>query len=255
MKKSRRNCKLDLSDNCFSRTNAKCVNYEGVLSEYSELDPEQCLDVEEVIEDLGNIVDDIKDAIDVSEAGCCLRYTASDEETGLVIKDVVLAHEGLICDIMDKLDNISEDSVGCGSEVDECGNKVDCCKILKKHSFGVGENTLSSGDYWENLVHPSYSDLFYKLEKKGTYKVSVEMNYKFNAGGSIYIGLSVNDTYPMNNPFTKTEVFNAVSGVEHMSTDFIYDGIKGDILSIKLNCNLSKNVKVTMVKMIVEKVK
>ena len=150
-KKSNRNCKLDLSDGCFSRNSAKCVDYEGILSEYSELDPESnCLDVEEVIEDLSNIVDDIKDAIDVSEQGCCITYTPSNEEVGLVIKDVTSAHEGMICDLVDRVDKLEENCKGggsCQSSVDECGNAIDCCNILKKYAFGVGVNQLNNEKY------------------------------------------------------------------------------------------------------------
>lgn len=257
-KKSNRSCKLDLSDSCFSRISAKCVDYEGTLSEYSELDPESnCLDIEEVVEDINNIIDDIKDAIDVSEQGCCLTYTPSDEETGLVIKDVISAHEGLICELLDDVAELKENCGGngnCGGGVDECGNPIDCCDILKKYAFSTETVDLPNSGVWvDSLTFPS-SDLFYKLDKKGVYKITVEVDYQTDV--SIKLGLSVNNNSPQTNPFSFVILNSPSNGVvvEHAVTHFIHDGLNGDMLTLKFAWNGS-DLAVLGVKMIIEKIK
>lgn len=256
-KKSSRSCKLDLSDSCFSRISAKCVDYEGTLSEYSELDPESnCLDIEEVIEDLSNIVDDIKDAIDVSELGCCLTYTPSDEEKGLVIKDVVSAHEGLICELLDDVAELKENCGGnsnCSNGVDECGNPIDCCDILKKYAFSTQIVFLPDSGVWVDSMTFVSSDLFYKLEKKGVYKVNVEVEYSTES--VIKVGLSVNNNIPQPNPFAFTTLSTSNPVVQqHSNTTFIYDGIKGDMLTLKF-ARTNTDSEIVQVKMIIEKVK
>src|SRR5699024_9009334 len=107
-----RDCKLSIKNTCFSRTNAKCVDYDGCIQEYSTLDKEKCYNSEDIICELGNLVDEINNSIDVSSLGCCMTYTADDEEKGLLIKEVLSAHEGMLCDHEERLNNLE----------DNCGN-------------------------------------------------------------------------------------------------------------------------------------
>ncbi len=52
---------------CGKEVFAVCTKYQGDISENSELFEEECLDVQQVIEDLYTMIDDIKEEIDLTD--------------------------------------------------------------------------------------------------------------------------------------------------------------------------------------------
>ena len=106
--------------NCGIRTPATCVFYNLELPEISKLKVlEDCITIEETTEDIYNILDFIIDDIDTSELGKkCLDYKKSknkyrpDKEI-ILVKDVLLKLEDVICELKDK------DSNNCDT-IDKC---------------------------------------------------------------------------------------------------------------------------------------
>ncbi len=59
-------CQDKIKNRC-KKVYAKCVAYESTVPEWSGLVDEECLDIEQVVDDLYEIVGEIKEEIDVSE--------------------------------------------------------------------------------------------------------------------------------------------------------------------------------------------
>src|SRR6478609_11547499 len=77
-----------------SKSFAVCVAYEGTLSQYTELDSDNCYNVEEVIEDLTAILDNVKDQLNLEELeGGCITYPAGEKE----LIDYLQAMQNFIC--------------------------------------------------------------------------------------------------------------------------------------------------------------
>lgn len=94
-----------LKYNCGTRTNARCVFYEGYLPEHSKLKDEDCVTIEETTDELYHTQEDILDSIDLSSLGkLCLEYDNSTDK--LKVKEVLLAIEKEIC----KLKSASEEN-------------------------------------------------------------------------------------------------------------------------------------------------
>ena len=55
-----------IKNRCGKPNYAKCVDYQGDIPEWSDLEQNGCNDIEEVIEDLYSNVGDIKELLDVS---------------------------------------------------------------------------------------------------------------------------------------------------------------------------------------------
>lgn len=87
-------CKKYQKRETCSKTYATCVEYLGQLSEYTELDQDSCHDVEEVIEDLTNILDGVKDELNLETlVGSCITYPAGDKK----LIDYLTAIQDFIC--------------------------------------------------------------------------------------------------------------------------------------------------------------
>jgi len=56
-----------IKHNCGKKNYAKCINYEGEVPEFTNLEDTDCLDIEEVIEDAYSLIEDIKEEIDLSD--------------------------------------------------------------------------------------------------------------------------------------------------------------------------------------------
>lgn len=73
---------------------AVCVEYQGNLSEYTELDSDTCHDVEQVIEDITTILDGVKDQLNLEELeGGCITYPPGEK----VLIDYLQAMQDFIC--------------------------------------------------------------------------------------------------------------------------------------------------------------
>ena len=93
----------NLKYNCGSKTNARCVGYDGYLPEYSKL--EDCVTIEETTEELYENQEKIYESIDLSNLGKnCITYNKKDEK--LKVKEALFTIETEIC----KLKNQDEES-------------------------------------------------------------------------------------------------------------------------------------------------
>lgn len=251
-KKKGRDCKVSLSDRCLQRSSAKCVDYEGELSEHTELDSESCHNVEDVIEDINNIIDDIKDAIDVTGLGCCLDYEAEDEEVGLTVRDVLVTHEGVLCDFEERITELEKgggNSSNCGS-VNECGEPTNGCDIFEYSNFGIGSQVIDSRSFqtFKAISSIAYNGLQYKFKKRGKYKVTVEIDANTDTNG-LAVGISSNNQEPETNPFSQI----ALRGQLHHSITFLVDAKKNDDLKLKFKL-LEGTVDLNFVKILIEKI-
>jgi hypothetical protein len=70
------NCNNKIKHTCAgTQVSALCTKYESTVSEHSNLNDEDCLDVQEVIEDIYSITEDIYSKIDVSElSNDCITF-------------------------------------------------------------------------------------------------------------------------------------------------------------------------------------
>ena len=84
---------------CGQRLNSVCVFYDGYIPEDSDLSGEECITVEETIDDLYHMIDDIKENIDLSDLGDkCIDY--DEEEPGKIkVKEALIKFEELICEL------------------------------------------------------------------------------------------------------------------------------------------------------------
>ena len=120
-------CKDKTSNICIDSINARCVDYEGEVSENSEL--EGCINQHEVNEDIYNQLDDITDTSELGDA--CLDYTETDGE--VLLSTVLLKFEEEICALKGEEDNespnptdidITSFNLDFGCLVDPCGSQI-----------------------------------------------------------------------------------------------------------------------------------
>ena len=89
---------------CGKEVFAVCTKYQGTVSENSELFEEECLDVQEVIEDLYTMIDDIKEEIDMSELDNeCLTIAENSK-----VKDVIQLLITTICQQQEQIQSQQE---------------------------------------------------------------------------------------------------------------------------------------------------
>lgn len=229
----KRKCKPDISNRCFARVNAKCVDYEGKVHNCSEYDDDDCINVEEAIEDLTEKVNDL--CLGDFEGEGCIEYEAEDPDVGITLKDILTAHDKEICALKEGTvdDGGSEDEY----EVDDCGNlikKKSCCDILKHKVAYADGKVLVEWLSWDNI--PGV-DLSYKIQRDGTYKITVEAVYK-GAGETMRIlheGISVNGNNPLPNLFESTVKKVALQIEFPFTTLYVIDNLKkDDVLDLKL---------------------
>ena len=100
--------------NCGARQNAKCVQYDGYLPEYSLLDGD-CVNIEETTEELYKNQETILDAIDLKDLGKdCIDYSEFQVGTPLKVNEALQTLEKEICE----LKSITEDSSSNDLELD-----------------------------------------------------------------------------------------------------------------------------------------
>lgn len=212
-------CKPTLSDRCLATMNAKCVDYEGILRENSTLEEDDCINVEEVIEDIIIAVDQNTADLNFTEFGCCIEYEVSDTDRGLTLKDVVGTHESMLCDIVKRLDGeqVEEGCNKCGEDNCEDDN---CCETLKKFDSLSSPLTISSSNWTNN----NSTELQYKATKSGTYKFTFELGINTSSSAlSFTAGLSLNGFAPESSLFSQVVVnssnSNTVTFISKMSTN------------------------------------
>ena len=128
-----------LKHTCGIKTPSRCVFYDLELPEFSKLNIlNDCITIEETTDDLYNLTDLILSSIDTKDLGKqCLNYKVSQNkykpsENIIFIKDILLKFEEEICDLKNKLNSGSDESLEldfkCLTGV--CNNEIDSLKDL-----------------------------------------------------------------------------------------------------------------------------
>lgn len=133
-------CNDKLSNTCGKKHNARCVDYEGILHDNTELDSCNCHSVHDVLEDIGLSLNDINEQIDLSNLGSdCITYN-KDSKGRIIVNEALGKIEEELC----KLKNTVEDtdSTGCPSIFSE---DISCLNL----DFGC--LTTPCGDSITNL--------------------------------------------------------------------------------------------------------
>lgn len=80
-------------------TYSKCTKYEGILSEHSSLSEDDCLDIEQIAEDLYSIIDAIKEDINLENLeNTCITF--ANKTPSYVIEQMY----NKICELQTTLD-------------------------------------------------------------------------------------------------------------------------------------------------------
>ena len=113
------NCGNKVKHTCGGVQNfALCTKYEGSISEQSSLLEDDCLDVQEVIEDIYNITEDIYSKINMSELdNDCITFTEPRSPTSVIAQiytkicqlvDLVETQQITINTMQEEIDNLQE---------------------------------------------------------------------------------------------------------------------------------------------------
>ena len=107
---------------CGDKMSSICTMYEGELPNWSELNNELCVTIEETTEELYKQVSEIKEDLDTSNLGeACLQYP-NNENTKQ--KDVNLVFEKTLCDLLGIVKDSSNSILACDLNyeglVEEC---------------------------------------------------------------------------------------------------------------------------------------
>lgn len=75
--------------NTCSKSYATCVQYQGTIPEYSELDQEDCLDVEQVIEDIYSEITTLKEDSDLENLrDGCITYASGEIKVNTALENI-----------------------------------------------------------------------------------------------------------------------------------------------------------------------
>lgn len=112
-----------------SRNYATCIDWEGTVNTQSELDSEDCLNMDEVTQDIYNQLEEI----DLSALGEeCLTYFL-DVNSKTIVKNVLLKFEKEICNLKTEVAELKNkpicdmplgDCVDTLCLVDDCGDPI-----------------------------------------------------------------------------------------------------------------------------------
>lgn len=252
-KKIKNYCKPTIKDTCLSRINLTCTDYDGILPEGSEYDEDSCLTGQDIIEDIIGILDEHTDQLDVSDFGCCIEYTPANEEDGLVIKDILSKHENILCHL---LENCCKDN--CNTTDNENNNCNDCDN-LTENDIGLVFNTTGVGDIILNSSYSVFNPILsyllnYKTKVKGTYKITLDIDYVGNNSSSekFEVGINIDGQQPESGAFNKDTVKVANND---KTLHFLVEVDKGVNITPSFKKAPTVNVVIEKVKLIIEKVK
>ncbi len=106
------NCGNKIKHTCGGvQTFALCTKYEGTVSEHSSLTEDDCLDVQEVIEDIYDITEDIYSKIDVSMlVNDCIILTEPKTASSVIkqILDKLCALEDIVTSQAELIETLQE---------------------------------------------------------------------------------------------------------------------------------------------------
>lgn len=120
---------------CGKKVNSVCVKYEGTIPENSDLFGEDCVVVEEVLEDLYTQVGDISEGLDLSELGSCGIDYSPEDPTDLQVNEVLVKHEDLLCGLKNFVDNTTSvsfdiNNIDTKCLEDPCGGTISNLEAL-----------------------------------------------------------------------------------------------------------------------------
>ena len=117
----------DRKNYCGDKMSSICTIYEGELPNWSELNEEICVTIEETIEELYNEVSEIKENLDTSNlGGACLQYPNNEN---IKQKDANFAFEKNICDLLEIVKDNTNSVLAC--ELNYEGLVEECDDIPK----------------------------------------------------------------------------------------------------------------------------
>ena len=123
---------------CGDKVYAPCVYVEIDFPIFSIFHEEECVTLDEVVEELYKEVDEIKEAINIESFNSCLEY---EEKT---IPIILQKHEDEICDLKNKLtpcEILNLDISDCGIDVSCLGNDP-CNNVTTVTTIGALFQTL-----------------------------------------------------------------------------------------------------------------
>lgn len=249
-------CKDKISDRCTTKLNAVCVKYEGTLHADTELDTNDCHDLESVIEDINAELDDINVQIDVTALGdACIEYTPAGEE--LTVADVLLEHEAQICILLEAAG--LNDPEPCPTCIDPCNDEGVCTNGLVKYTYAAGSFPLTVVGAWESGVTPAdmYSaNLVYSATAAGTYKFTVESQSTFTGADTGKIGIGINSIDPIETADVAGYFSSSLTdgNTNPKTHTFVKVMSKDDIAQVMFKLNAGTNFTITSAKLIVEKI-
>ena len=144
------NCKDRIKYTCSKRINSRCVDYEGEISECSELDSEcRIHTVHEVLEDTSRQLTKVCSELDLSEVDKgCLQFETEDPKLPEVIGGII----NKLCEVKEEnCDIYLNTPIGCleldyRCLVDECGaeaNPQNLKDLLQLMINQICENRVS----------------------------------------------------------------------------------------------------------------
>lgn len=118
-------CKNERKHYCLEKVQAICTQYKGTVAECSSLDSDDCLTIEETTQDIYDIIDVIKNVIDLSDIDYdCITIEFEDDENP-TIKEIIQKLIEEICLL--KNDQSSNPSTNpCEIDLSECNINTDC---------------------------------------------------------------------------------------------------------------------------------
>lgn len=112
---------------CGDKISSICTIYDGELSQWSELNNELCVTIEETTEELYKQVSEIKENLDTKNlGGACLQYPNNEE---IKQKDANLVFEKTLCDLLEIVKDSSNSVLAC--ELNYEGIVEECDDIPK----------------------------------------------------------------------------------------------------------------------------
>lgn len=115
-------CRSKISNRCGSKTPSGCVSYELEVPEFSSLDNEDCLSVEDTTKDIYEILGQIKEQISIEDVNLseCLAIEAEDKESfSALLNKIIAAVEAVKCPEEPKV-------IGSDINLEAIGVEIDC---------------------------------------------------------------------------------------------------------------------------------
>lgn len=112
-----KNCGSKTKHTCAEKNYATCIEYELEVPTFSNLTGQDCVSVEETIDDTYDILTGVKSEINLSELGQdCINYGITPK----IVKNVLLRYEQEICDLKAKVE-VLETTAICNINITDCG--------------------------------------------------------------------------------------------------------------------------------------